>query len=216
MSDPDIRHAAEEVADDTTSQDLEPAAPEATDLPPLRSYNVFATFDDAEAARESIIDLERTGIDAADVSALVLDTADEVDLRDGAELQATGDHDADVMETHVVDVAKGGGIGAVAGALGSAAVTLAIPGVGAAIGAGILAVSAGGAMAGAGVGAFAGAVTGTPASKGWERAIADLQDGRVVVGVHSNEAEHHNEAMSVLANAGAISVRELDDQGEPV
>lgn len=238
MSDPATRQVAEDVAADTTDRSLKTLDPEGSDLPPLREFNVFATFDDTSTAREALVALERRGIDGREISLLALhddseaDQADvditddgdikgtgstvEIDLRQRDELAATGDHDAEVMGEHMTHVAKGAGIGAIAGGLGTAAVLLAIPGVGVAVGAGILGAAAGGAFAGTGVGAFAGAVTSTPAAKGWQHAVADLDHGRVVVGVHSVESERHNEALGVLAGQGAISVRELDSQGEPL
>lgn len=220
MSDPATRRVAESIADDTTAGQLTTIDPEGSDLPPLRTYNVFATFADAAAARQAIVDLERKGIDGREISALALQGEDadprQTDLREADELDATGAHDGEVMAEHMSHVVKGAGIGAVAGALGTAAVVLAIPGVGAAIGAGIIGAAAGGAFAGTGVGGFAGAVTSTPAAKGWQHAVADLDNGRVVIGVHTTEANHHDEALSVLASAEPISIREIDADGEPV
>jgi hypothetical protein len=114
------------------------------------------------------------------------------------------------------EAGRGAAFGAVAGALGGTAVALAIPGVGAALGAGVLAVAAGGAVAGTGVGGFAGAVSSTPASRGWEQAFIDLDDGRIVIGVHSDDPDTHDKALSILANSHALSIRQLDADGQPI
>lgn len=238
MSDSATRRAAEEVAGDTTDRPLKTLDPEGSDLPPLREFNVFATFANTDDARGAMVALERRGIDGREISLLALhddpdaaaadvdvahdgDIADtgstgDIDLRERSDLAATGDHDADVMAEHMSHVIKGAGIGAIAGGLGTTAVLLAIPGVGLAVGAGLLGAAAGGAFAGTGVGAFAGAITTTPAAKGWQHAVADLDHGRVVVGVHTEHSKHHNEALGVLAGQGAISVREVDAEGNPL
>jgi hypothetical protein len=216
VSDPDARDAAEAAAEETTAEDLDPVAPERSDLPPLQSYNVFATFDEGEAARDAIVAVERTGIEANNISALALDASDEVEPGKESAMVTTVDKDSEMLSDVGSDVGRGAAIGAVAGALGSTAVALAIPGVGAALGAGILAITAGGAMAGTGVGGFAGAVSTTPASRGWEQALIDLDAGRVVVGVHTDDREVFEQACSVLSDAGALSVRQFDADGEPV
>ena len=216
MSDPDARQAAEEIAEETTDRDLEPVAPERSDLPPLRSFNAFAAFDDAEVARTVVVDLEGTGIDGSQVSALALDRADEVEASEQSTLESTAEEDAAMVSEIGGDVAKGASIGAVAGALGGAAVAIAIPGVGAAIGAGIFAVAAGGAAAGTGVGGFAGAVSTTPASRGWEQALLDLKDGTIVIGVHTDDEEVFARGTDVLADANPATLRKLDADGEPL
>jgi hypothetical protein len=217
VSDPTARDAVESVADETTTDDLEAVAPERVDLPPLQSLNVVATYDDGEGARDAIVALEREGIEAHNISALALDVPDAVEPgRESAQV-TTMDKDAELLSDVGSDVGKGAAIGAVAGALGSTAVALAIPGLGAALGAGILAVTAGGAVAGTGVGGFAGAVATSPASHAaWEQALIDLKDGRVVVGVHTDDRELFDTACSVLSDSGAVSVRQLDADGNPV
>jgi hypothetical protein len=216
VSDPHARKAAENVAEETTNEDLEAIAPERSELPPLQSLNVFATFDDGERARDAIVAIERTGIEGNNISALALGAADEVEPGEESTMVTTVDKDSELLSDIGSDVGRGAAIGAVAGALGSTAVALAIPGVGAALGAGILAITAGGAMAGTGVGGFAGAMSTTPASRGWEQALVDLAHGRVVVGVHTDDRDLFEQACSVLSDAGALSVRQVDADGEPV
>ncbi len=225
------------MAGETTDRSLQVLDPEGSDLPPLREFNVFATFSDTDAARHAIVSLERRGIDGREISLLALHddpeaaardadvtedgdiegtgSAGEIDLRHKSDLAATGTHDSEVLGEHMTHVVKGAGIGAIAGGLGTAAILLAIPGAGIVMGAGLLGAAAGGAFAGTGVGAFAGAVTTTPAAKGWQHAVADLDHGRVVVGVHSTDAKNHDKALGVLAAAEPISIRELDSHGEP-
>lgn len=216
MSDPVARDAAEAAAEETTSADLDPAAPERAPLPPLQTFNVFATYDDGEAARDAIVAVERTGIDANNISALALEDADEAEPGEESTRLTTVDKDSEMLKDVGSDVGRGAAIGAVAGALGSTAVALAIPGVGAALGAGILAITAGGAMAGTGVGGFAGAVSTSPASQGWEQALIDLERGRVVVGVHTDDRDVFEQACSALSDSGALSVRQFDADGNPV
>lgn len=212
----DPTDAVEAVAEETTRDDLAAVAPERVDLPPLQSLNVFATYAEPERAREAIVSLERQGIEANNISALALDTADDVTPGHESTRVTTVDKDSELLGEVGSDVGKGAAMGAVAGALGSTAIALAIPGVGAALGAGILAITAGGAMAGTGVGGFAGAVATTPATRAWEQALIDLDDGRVVVGVHTDDREVFGSACSVLSDSGALSVRQLDPEGNPV
>ncbi len=216
MSDPTARDAAENVGGETSDEQLEAAAPERVELPPLQSLNVFAAYDDPDAARHAIVALERQGLEAHHISVLALDTADNVDVGSESTMVTTVDKDSEMFSDIGANAAKGAAIGAVAGALGSTAVALAIPGVGVAIGAGIVAVAAGGAFAGTGVGGFAGAVSTTPASMAWEQAFVDLKDGRIVVGVHTDDRELFDTAHGVLADSGAASVRQIDAEGNPV
>jgi hypothetical protein len=211
---PETEDVIEDVAEQTTDEDLQAVAPERTDLPNLEPYNVFATYDDPDLASEAVVTLERAGIDGTNISALALDRAEDTTPGDASAQGATMDRDREVVEELRGDVGKGAGIGAVAGALGGTAIALAIPGVGTALGAGILAVAAGGAMAGTGVGGFAGAVSSTPATPGWEQALIDLDHGRVVIGVHSADDEAHAKAVDALSDTGAMSVRSLDANGD--
>jgi hypothetical protein len=216
VSDPDAHEVAEQVADDTTDDELEAVAPERVELPPLQAYNVFATFAEPDRARDAVVALERAGIEGNLISALALDRSDATEPGDESTMAATVDKDVELLKELGPDVGRGAAIGAVAGALGSTAVALAIPGVGLALGAGILAVAAGGAMAGTGVGGFAGAVSSTPATPGWEQALIDLDDGRVVIGVHTDDRETYDRAAAVLDDAHSLSVRRLDADGEPI
>lgn len=212
MTDQDPRHAAE----DTGDRDL--AAVERGELPPLRSFNAFASFDDGDDARGLILALERAGIDGRYLSAVEL--SDEVptgtirstDL--SAERDATVEEDNAALHQIGVEGAKGGALGAVLGAMGGTVVALAIPGIGTAMGAGILAVTAGGAAAGAGVGTFAGAVANTPATRSWERALVDIKRGQIVVGVHADDVEVFDTAMHLIADSSPRQVRRLDRDGK--
>ena len=102
------------------------------------------------------------------------------------------------------------------GAIGGTAVALAIPGVGLAIGAGILGVAAGGAFAGTGVGAFAGAVGHTPGSRSWERALVDVGPGELVVGFHADDPDLFDRGASIIRDAAPYSFRAVDQDGEPL
>lgn len=210
---PDTTGAAEHVADESSAEGLAPAAPERVELPPLQSLNVLAAFDDAEAARGGIVALERRGIEANTVSVLALDTEDAVEVGSESTRVTTVDKDTAMLKDIGSDAAKGAAIGGIAGALGSTAIALAIPGVGAAIGAGILAVTAGGAFAGTSVGGFAGAVSSTPANEAWEQAFVELRNGRVVVGVHTDDRDLFESATEVLQDAGPAAVHQIDQHG---
>ena len=211
---PETEDVIEDLAEETTDEDLESVAPERTGLPALKALNAFATFDDPELARDVVVALERTGIDGSHISALALDSADETEPGDQSTMDATVAQDSELLSEIGSGVGRGAAIGGVAGALGGAAIAIAVPGFGTAIGAGILAVAAGGAAAGTGVGGFAGAVSGTPASPGWEQALIDLDEGRVVVGVHSDDRDQHDSAVSVFEDSGALTLRCVDPDGE--
>lgn len=212
--------------DDVSSDDVSPHAAERGELPPLRQYNAIAVFDDGDAARHLILELERSGIDGRYISAVELTREDETERT----VEGTPDHEAgpdpavqhqealdeDVALVHDLGLegAKGGVIGGVLGALGGTAVALAIPGVGLALGAGILGVAAGGAVAGSGVGVFAGAVSHTPASRSWERALVEFGHGELAVGLHTDEAEVFEQGYAIMEEAGARRLRKVDHEGE--
>jgi hypothetical protein len=197
---------------------LEPDAAERSDLPPLREFNAFARFDDPDRARELILTLERSGIDGRHISAVELSPRSD-GARDGGmapEREEAMEEDVAMVHELSVEGTKGGAIGAVIGAIGGTAVALAIPGVGAAIGAGILAVAGGGAVAGAGVGAFAGAVSHTPASRSWQRALVDVDHGEIVVGLHSDQRDIFDRGVEIMSDASPRTLRRLDNDGEPL
>ncbi|MGY6501529.1 MAG: hypothetical protein ACXIVQ_11655 [Acidimicrobiales bacterium] len=213
MTDPETQRVVEEVADAASVEDLEPVAPERIDLPPLSPFNAFATFSDSEVARDVIVELERAGIDGSRVSALTLEPKSDVTPGEHSTMEATADEDSEAVAEVGSDAGKGAAIGAVAGALGGTAIAIAIPGVGTALGAGILAVTAGGAVAGTGVGGFAGAVSNTPASRGWEQALLDVDHGVVVVGVHTDDRSVADNAAEILGDAATSTVRLIDGDG---
>ncbi|MFP3907754.1 MAG: hypothetical protein ACLFRV_03280 [Acidimicrobiales bacterium] len=211
----DTGRVAEDVAAETSADAVEPVAPERTELPPLKALNAFATYDDPQLARDAVVSLERAGIDGANISALALDTSGRAGSGDESSMGATVERDREVLGKLGSDVGHGAAIGAVAGALGGAAIAVAVPGLGTALGAGMLAIAAGGAAAGTSVGGFAGAVAGTPTSPGWEQALIDLDDGRVVVGVHHDDRDSHDTAVAALEGTGALSLRCVDPDGHP-
>jgi outer membrane lipoprotein SlyB len=198
---------------------LTPEASERSELPPLRTYNVFARFDDSEKARDLILALERSGIDGRFVSAIELtdETLADSEPPDQETARREGvEEDAAFAHEITIQGAKGGTVGAALGALSGTVVALAIPGLGLAAGAGILAVTAGGAVAGAGVGTFAGALSHTPASRSWQRALVDLEHGEIVVGVHTDEQDVFDQAVSIMDDSSPRSLRRVDHEGEQV
>lgn len=211
----ETERVAEDVAGETSDDTVDAVAPERSELPPLAALNAFATYDDPQRARDAVLSLERAGIDGANISALALDTTGGAEAGDESTMGATVERDRDVLGKVGSDVGHGAAIGAVAGALGGAAIAVAVPGVGTVLGAGMLAIAAGGAAAGTSVGGFAGAVAGTPSSPGWEQALIDLDDGRVVVGAHHDDRESHDAAVAALEGTGALSLRCVDPDGQP-
>ena len=215
MTDTDPTSAA--AADDSA---LVPTAAERSELPPLRTFNAFARFDDSEPARELMLSLEGANIDGRFISAVELTEAGSADVDHDADTDAEREEafEEDVALLHEIgaDGAKGTLVGGVLGAIGGTVVALAIPGVGLAVGAGILAITGGGAVAGAGVGAFAGAVSHTPASRSWHRALVDVEHGQIVIGLHTDERELFDMGVEIMGDASPISLRLLDQQGEPL
>src|SRR5690606_36848084 len=130
------------------------------------------------------------------------------------EHQAQIEEDAAFVHDVGAEGATGGVICGVVGALGGTAVSLAIPGVGLALGSGLVGVAAGSAVAGAGVGAFAGALSHTPASRSWERALVEFGHGELAVGLHTDESETFEQGLEIMQKANPPRLRRVGNDGE--
>jgi outer membrane lipoprotein SlyB len=176
----------------------------------LTDHNVVATFPDLDAAREAMLALGRSGVDADNMSMLGRDVRDvesdpDTRMRD---LEVTGDLAKKAAVAGSAGTVLGGIVGAAA---------FALPGLGPVIGSGIWAAVAGGAVAGGAVGGMVGAVAAAELGPEWEVSYGDpLREGRVLVAVHAQNDEEAAEAAKVLEKEGAETVDHLDADGRPL
>lgn len=162
------------------------------------AHNIVAVFGDEESARRAVEAVRDAGIPAERLS-VVGRVAEGESLDEGAA----------VTNQMLVGGAKGSGVGALAG-LVAGALVLAVPGVGAVLGAGVLAGAIGGAAAGATAGALWGGF-----SRMWDMTYRDLvQEGRVLVAVHTDDKSEAARATRLLQEAGADRLDDLDSRGE--
>ena len=90
----------------------------------------------------------------------------------------------------------------------------AIPGVGPVIGAGVWAAIAGGAVAGGAVGGVIGGVSSLDMTEAWELTYQSVREGRVLVGVHSDDTAEADRAADILRGQDAARVDRFDRQGK--
>ncbi|MFN2503867.1 MAG: hypothetical protein ABR540_06505 [Acidimicrobiales bacterium] len=176
----------------------------------LSDHNVVATFPDLDTAREALTALNRSGIDADDVSLLG---------RQAQDVESDADtrlRDLDSTADLAKQAAAAGGAGSVVGGIVGAA-AFAIPGLGPVIGAGVWAAVAGGAIAGSAVGGMVGAINATELGPEWEVSYGEpLRRGHVLVAVHARDDEQAKSAAEVLEKEGADRVDHLDAEGKPL
>ncbi len=180
----------------------------------LAAFNIVATYQDLEQAREAILAVQRAGINADDISVLgrQIEEARDVSERD-ASASETGVM-ADVTKAAVkgtaAGVAAGGALGFLAGAL-----AFGIPGIGPVLGTGIWAATIGGATLGGGVGAHLGGVAALSESEEWTLTYQDeLRSGHVLVAVHAEERGAHDRAVEALRKNDPVNLEEFDEQGQ--
>jgi hypothetical protein len=162
------------------------------------AHNVVAVFADEERARSAVDALRGTGIDAEQLS-VVGRRAEGESVEEGAK----------VTNQMLMGGAKGSAVGGLAG-LTAGALVLAVPGVGAVLGAGVLAGAVGGAAAGATAGALWGGF-----SRMWDMTYRDLvQEGRVLVAVHTDDEAEAAHATRLMHDAGCDRLDHLDARGE--
>lgn len=178
----------------------------AAKLPPFATHNVVVAFDDSKDAREALLALERAGIDGSRLSYLGIEpSADQtIDERtaeiDSAELSFVGR-----------GTAKGGSIGTVGGAAIGGALML-VPGIGTVVGAGVLGAALGGGFFGGVLGGIWGGFSRMGASQAWDDVFHNIEEGLVLVGVHTDDPEEIRRACDVLPT---FRRRMFDHEGNP-
>jgi hypothetical protein len=186
----------------------------------LARFNVVAAFADMDAPKAALDRLRAEGIPPEEMSLL----GPEHEMRPGDEepkrTEATGT--SGIASTTAIGAGGGGAAGGVVGALAALGVA-AVPGVGIAAGAAALY----GAIAGASTGGIAGGLFGAQSSARksmmWEQTLNPLitrvEQGAVLVGVHSEEEATVASAQDALEGLGTavepIARLDADESFEP-
>lgn len=170
----------------------------------------MGTFSEMETARSAMKELSQSGIDANNISLLGRDAEETAVTRDTRErdFQATDD----IGKKAASGAAMGSAVG---GAIAGAAAFL-IPGIGPVVGVGIWAAVGGGALAGGTVGGMVGGISGLPLNEDWELTYENsVRQGRVLVAVHTNDADEAERAAKIFREESAENVQLLDAEGRP-
>lgn len=175
-------------------------------LPPLRAYNVVATFDGSGAARDALVRLERQDYGEEALSFLALEPEPHDQPADVREA------DNETISELGGDAAKGAATGGVIAAAGAGAAML-LPGIGTVVGVGALlgATAFGGALGG-----FVNVFAHTAANEQWEDTFAALRAGRSVIAVHTDDLDEARRAEEVLLETEPVEVWIVDDEGQPL
>lgn len=164
----------------------------------LRSYNLVSTYQDRDGAGRASEALAQAGVPESEIS--YLGRTDEA-------VEGAKDSRSE-SEQLPRETAKRAATGAAAGAALGAIV---MPGIGAAVGAGVWAALAGGAAAGATAGGVWGGL-----DKMWNERFRDtVAEGRVLVGVHTDDPDAAKRARDIMLECGAGRVDEFDRDGNP-
>jgi hypothetical protein len=169
-------------------------------------YNLIATFLEPESADEALRSLEREGVDGTKIS--LLGREDRLAVYQAEEESESEELPKGVAKGVATKSAAGTAAGGIAGFVAGAA-AFGIPGIGPAVGAGIWAATASGAVAGAVAGGVMGGIQETWAAR-YDDAV---KEGRVLVGVHSDDAAEIDSAEKVLREAGAERTDRFDSEG---
>ena len=169
-------------------------------------HNVVATYLEPENADEAIRSLAREGIDGTKIS--LLGREDRLAVYQAEEESESEELPKGVAKGVATKSAAGTAAGGIAGFIAGAA-AFGIPGIGPAVGAGIWAATASGAVAGAVAGGVMGGIQETWAAR-YDDAV---KEGRVLVGVHSDDAAEIDSAEKVLREAGAERTDRFDSEG---
>lgn len=176
----------------------------------LASHNVTAAFRDLERATEAIRALREADLDDDDLSVLGRPVDQGLDVPPE---RITGEPiGGEVAKQTAAGTAAGTAVGGALGALGTLAVA-SVPGVGLVAGTGALI----GAIAGGGLGGTVGAIvegeSALRSSAGWAHTFQAIQDGAVVVGVHSEDPEVVSRGEEVLARLAPMDLTRVDHRG---
>jgi hypothetical protein len=167
-------------------------------------YNVVATYLEPEDA--ALRSLGRKGIDGTKIS--LLGREDRLAVYQAEEESESTELPEGVAKGVVTTGAAGTAAGGIAGFVAGAA-AFGIPGIGPAVGAGIWAATASGAVAGAVAGGVIGGV-----NRSWAARHEDaVKEGRVLVGVHSDDVDEIESAEKILRDAGAERTDRFDSEG---
>lgn len=169
-------------------------------------HNVLAALPDPDAARNAIVLLERGGVEGKAISVLARD--------DDREAVREGDRElaGDVGKRVAAGAALGGAGGGLAGLLAGAA-AFAIPGVGPVVGLGIWGAAIGGAVAGTATGGVIGGISGLGMGQAWESTYRQVEEGKVVVGVHSDDPALVDRGAELLEESGGELLGRYDAEG---
>ena len=182
----------------------------------LGTYNVVAAFGSLDQARQALLDLERSGIEAANISVLGKGAENAEDIS----AHHTGAADTGIMGDTMKGAAIGGATGIAAGGIAgflAGALAFAIPGVGPAIGTGIWLSTVGGAVLGGGLGGYWGILSNLPANPDADFTYEEaFQSGKVLVAVHSEDPAELEKARGVLKQAGPLRMDAHDAEGRPL
>jgi hypothetical protein len=160
---------------------------------PKGSHNVVAIFESMEAAREAVTRLDRSGIEAGDVSIVAEEAAKRED---------TSARDAKIIGTMSKRVVRTGAIVAILGL-----------GLWFFKGTGVLAATAAGAVAGSLLGGLYGGLTGLSMSDEWELTFDSLREGGVAVAIGSDDRDEVEKAAQTLGEAGPRRLERFDSRG---
>jgi hypothetical protein len=172
----------------------------------LARHNVIATYLEPESADRAVRSLEREGVDRSNIS--LLGQEDRLAVYQAEEEAESEELPKGVAKGVAATSAAGTAAGGIAGFIAGAA-AFGIPGIGPAVGAGIWAAVAGGAVAGSVAGGVIGGIRETWAAR-YEDAV---KEGRVLVGVHSDDAGEIESAEKILREAGAERTDRFDSEG---
>lgn len=178
----------------------------------LSAYNIFASHNDLDAAREAIGELELGGIDAEKISLVgpapeAAEEETDTDLRD-RDAPMVGH----VAKRTAAGAAGGSAAGGAAGLLAGAAV-FAIPGVGTVIGVGALAGALTGVFGGGAVGGFIGGGSALRHTEAWELTFATINDRSVLLVAHADSREEAERVHEAVSRTNPTRVDMFDSDG---
>jgi outer membrane lipoprotein SlyB len=176
----------------------------------LAPHNVIASYPDMKHARRAIEALQFAGVDANQIS-LLGQTAEQA--------ASWAEKDTTQADTPLVMQIL---LRAVPWALVGAITGVALGGILAAIGfeygpvgASATVQIASWGLFGTIVGALVGAYSAITVSEAWELTFEPVDDGRVLVGVHSDDEKDVESAARILREKEALSVARFDEHGNP-